>query len=56
MFMPCLCLRHGTYFNSRSTVLPYLYTIGLGFSQINEDALVPLRNDVLAQMTPPNSN
>ena len=59
--MSCLCLCHGTYLNSTSNVFPYLLIIFLGHDRFgfflkNEYALDPLRNDILAQMTPLNSN
>ena len=51
--MTYLRLHHGAYLNSKSSVLVYLLIIFLGqdwfgFLEINEDALDPLRNDILA--------
>ena len=51
IFVSCLCLDHGTYLNGTSNVFAYLLIIFLG----REDALYPLRNGILAQMTPPSS-
>ena len=59
--MTCLCLCHGAYLNNTSNVFAYLLIIFIGhdwfeFFLNNEDALDPLRNDILVQMTPLSSN
>ena len=61
MFVWCSCLRYCAYLNSASNVFAYLLVIFLGhdwfgFYKINENALDPLHNDILAQMTPRGSN
>ena len=61
MFMSCFRLQHCAYLNDTSNVFAHLLIIFLrhdwfGFSQINEDALDSLCNDILAQITPLSSN
>ena len=60
MFMSCLCLRHGTYLNSTSNVFAYLLIIFLGRAWfwffLNEHTSDPLHNNILAWVTPLNSN
>ena len=60
MVMLWLCLHHSTYLNSASNVFVYLLIIFLRHDWfwffLNVDALDPLHNVILAQMTPLGSN